>query len=119
MGLHETGDQNRIRAPSGQTVHVDSNIQGRAMLAGGSEFPCRVHQINLKSAEIIAKYRVKVGQIVIKLHCGIAPDAIFSRKKSFSFSKSRRGAVPAASGRGRGGLGCRDEHASLLVWSTK
>lgn len=50
------------------------------MLAGGIEFPCRVQQISLQAAEIVARARVEVGQVVVCSldYIGILPGRISS-----------------------------------------
>lgn len=65
MGSGELGDRNQVRASGQEGVRSDPVIRGRAMLAGGMEFPCRVQQISLQAVEIVAKARVGIGQVVV------------------------------------------------------
>ncbi len=80
MGGRELDDRNQVRASGKKGVHSDNIIRGRAMLAGGTEFPCRVQQISLQAAEIVARARVEVGQVVVCSldYIGILPGRISS-----------------------------------------
>lgn len=65
MGSGEVSNLNQARTAVQQGLRSDPIIRGRAMLAGGTEFPCRVEHISLQAVEIVAKPRVEVGQIVV------------------------------------------------------
>lgn len=94
MGSGELGDGNQVRAPVKKGAHSDLVIRGRAMLAGGTEFPCRVEQISLQAVEVIARARVEVGQVAVCSldYIGILPGKI-SRLTAQGFTLELR--IPA------------------------
>ncbi len=102
MGTLELDDANQVRASGKEGVRSDNVIRGRAMLAGGTEFPCRVEQISLQSVAIIAKVRVGVGQVVVCSldYIGILPGRVSSLTHQgfvldLKIPEDRRGRVAA------------------------
>ncbi|GJD36551.1 hypothetical protein FMGBMHLM_3473 [Methylobacterium aerolatum] len=102
MGSLNGGDLNQARTSGKLGSGSDFAIRGRAMLAGGTEFPCRVQEINLKSAEFIATARVEVGQVVVCSldYIGILPGRISTLTRrgfilDLRIPEDRRGRVSA------------------------
>lgn len=102
MGALELDDMNQVRDSGSENANADHVIRGRAMLAGGTEFPCRAEQISLQSAVIIAKIRVEIGQVVVCSldYIGILPGRVSSVTKqgfvlSLRIPEDHRGRVAA------------------------
>lgn len=102
MAPRELGDFSEARTTFRQGGHLDNVIRGRAMLAGGAEFPCRVQQISMNAVELIAGARVKIGQVVVCSldYIGILPGKISTlTAQGFVFipqiPEDRRGRVAA------------------------
>ncbi|MCJ2054956.1 pilus assembly protein PilZ [Methylobacterium sp. J-048] len=46
-------------------MQPEITLNGRAMLATGEEFACKVRNISVRSTEVVARVRAEIGQVVV------------------------------------------------------